>query len=151
MLRLLNDPGFIKNIGDRNVRTVEAAREYIEEKFIRQGYEKMGFGPFLVETSLAKQPLGICSIVKRDSLEDIDIGYAFLPEHTGQGFALEASLEVMSYIKNTLKLKRIVAITNPDNTKSVILLQRLGLKFEKDLTLPEGQSKLFGLDFDQNK
>lgn len=147
MLNLLNQPSFIKYIGDRNVRTVEQARNYIETRFIAS-YEKNGFGLYLVELKEDKTPIGINGFVKRDTLPDADIGFAFLPEFCGKGYALETSQAVMDYGKNVLDLKRVLAITTQDNESSGKLLEKIGLKFEKLIKQPndENELKLFSID-----
>ena len=96
VLRLLNEPSFIQNIGDRGVRTIDDARAYILKGPIAS-YEKFGFGLWMVETRPTGVPIGICGLLKRDVLEDVDIGYALLPEFCSQGYALESASAVMSY------------------------------------------------------
>lgn len=129
-LRLLNEPSFLRFIGDRGVRTLEDARAYILKGPVDM-YERLGFGLYLAELKEEGVPIGICGLVKRDFLEDVDIGFAFLPEFWGQGYASEAASAVMEHAKGALGLKRIVAITNPENHSSVRLLEKLGLKFDR--------------------
>ena len=148
MLDLLNQPSFIKYIGDRNVRTVEQARDYIETRFIAS-YDKNGFGLYLVELKADNKPIGINGFVKRDTLPDADIGFAFLPEFCSQGYAFESSRAVMDYGKNVLGLKRVLAITTQDNESSTKLLEKIGLKFETLIKQPndDDELKLFSIDF----
>ena len=159
MLDLLNQPSFIKYIGDRNVRNVEQARDYIETRFIAS-YKKFGFGLYLVElkndyeenTSESKlikskiqnpkSKIGINGFVKRDSLPDADIGFAFLPQYCGQGYAVESAHAVMQYGKDILGLKRVLAITSQDNESSGKLLEKIGLKFEKLILQPPDTEEL---------
>lgn len=130
MLGLLNDPSWLRFIGDRGVRTREDARAYILKGPIDM-YERLGFGIYLTELKEGGAPIGICGLVKRDFLEDVDIGFALLPGFWGQGYAYEAASAVMEYAKGALGLKRIVAITNPENQSSIRLLEKLGLQFDR--------------------
>jgi len=129
-LRLLNEPSFLRFIGDRGVRTLEDARAYILKGPVDM-YERLGFGLYITELKGEGVPIGICGLVKRDFLEDVDIGFAFLPGFWGQGYASEAASAVMEYAKGTLGLKRLVAITNPDNQSSIRLLEKLGFRFDR--------------------
>jgi RimJ/RimL family protein N-acetyltransferase len=147
ILELLNEPAYIRNIGDRGLRTREDARRYIAERFVRS-YDTHGFGLYVVEPRAGGEPLGISGLVKRDSLPDVDIGYAFLQRHWGRGYALEAARAVLRHAQHDLGLKRLVAITAPDNEGSMAVLRKIGLRFEKVLQLPEGESAFFSLDFD---
>lgn len=130
MLGLLNEPSWLRFIGDRGVRTLEDARAYILKGPVDM-YGRLGFGLYLTELKEGGVPIGICGLVKRDFLEDVDIGFALLPAFWGQGYAHEAASAVMDYGKETLGLKRIVAITAPDNQSSIRLLEKLGLKFDR--------------------
>lgn len=144
VLRLLNEPSFIQNIGDRAVRTIDQARDYIRKGPLAS-YAKFGFGLWLVETKSETAPIGICGLLKRDVLDDVDIGYALLPEFWSQGYALESASGVMSYAGKTLGLERVVAVTNPNNQASIRLLEKLGFKFERMVRLSDGapEIKLF--------
>jgi [ribosomal protein S5]-alanine N-acetyltransferase len=144
ILHLLNQPSFIKYIGDRNVRTIDEARDYIESRFIKS-YRENGFGLYAVEFKENKTPIGICGFVKRDFLPDADIGFAFLPQYERKGYAFESAFAVMEYGKDVLNLKRVLAITTIDNESSIRLLEKLNFKFESLLKLPqsEEQVKLF--------
>jgi RimJ/RimL family protein N-acetyltransferase len=146
ILELVNDPSWLQFIGDRGVRTVEDAREYILNSI--NMYEKSGFCFYLVERKEDNIPVGICGLVKRDSLEDVDIGFAFLPTYWGKGYAYEAASAVLAYGLDTLGLKRIVAITTQDNHASAKLLEKVGLKFESlvQLSNDEEELRLFSLD-----
>ncbi|MGE7673514.1 GNAT family N-acetyltransferase [Lysinibacillus sp. NPDC094403] len=130
ILELMNDPSWLQFIGDRGLRTVEDAREYIVNGPIRM-YEQFGFCLYLVERNEDRSPVGICGLVKRDSLENVDIGFAFLPKYWGKGYAYEAASATLAYGVNTLGLNRIVAITTQDNEASAKLLEKIGLKFER--------------------
>ena len=129
ILELLNDPGWIRNIGDRNLRTVDDARHYLQNVPIPM-YAKLGFGLWLVERRSDGAPLGMCGLLKRDSLEHVDIGFALLERYRGQGYAFEAASASRDYAFETLGLDRIVAIVSPGNAESVGLLERLGFSGE---------------------
>jgi RimJ/RimL family protein N-acetyltransferase len=130
MLGLLNEPSWLRFIGDRGVRTLEDARSYILKGPVDM-YGRLGFGLYLTELKDEDVPIGICGLVKRDFLADVDIGFALLPGFWGQGYAYEAASAVMEYGKGALGLKRIAAITNPENHSSIRLLEKLGLKFDR--------------------
>ncbi len=134
ILQLVNEPSWIQFIGDRGVRNLEDARNYMLKGPMSM-YEQVGFGLYLVELKEGGVPMGMCGLIKRDNLPDVDIGFAFLPRFWGQGYAYEAASAVMAYGRNALGLKRIVAITDPDNHSSIKLLERLGLKFEQFIQL----------------
>jgi ribosomal-protein-alanine N-acetyltransferase len=127
ILRLLNEPSFLRNIGDRKVRTAEDAVNYISTRLV-PSYEKNGYGLYMVETK-AGTAVGMCGLVKRDLHEDPDVGFAFVPETWRQGYAFEAATAVMNYAKDDLKLMRVLGIAISGNTASIRTLQKLGLKF----------------------
>jgi RimJ/RimL family protein N-acetyltransferase len=129
ILELLNDPSWVRFIGDKGVRTLDDARDYILKSLVAM-YERLGFGLYLTELKDGGVPVGICGLIKRDSLEDVDIGFAFLPKFCGKGYAYESASAVMEYGKRTFGLNRIVAITSPDNYPSTRLLEKLGFNFE---------------------
>ncbi len=147
ILGLLNEPSWIEFIGDRGVRTVEAAREYLVTGPIAM-YERLGFGFYMVELKETGEPMGICGLVKRDYLDDVDIGFAFMPKYWGAGYAYESAAAVMRYATETLGLTRVVAITTPTNHSSAKLLERLGLRFERMVEVPHDDElvRLFGID-----
>ncbi len=144
ILRLLNEPSFIQNIGDRGVRTIDDACAYILKGPIAS-YEKFGFGLWIVETKSAGLPVGICGLLKRDVLEDVDIGYALLPEFWSQGYAFESASAVMAYARERLGSKRVLAVVSPDNQSSIRLLKKMGFRYEKMVRLAEDapEIKLF--------
>lgn len=145
ILGLLNEPSWLRFIGDKGVRTLEDARAYILKGPVDM-YSRLGFGLYLVELKKSVLPIGMCGLIKRDTLEDVDIGFAFLPAYWGKGYAYEAAAAVMTYGEKVLGLNRIVAITSLDNDRSAKLLEKLGLRFEKVLKLAPGSEeiKLFG-------
>jgi RimJ/RimL family protein N-acetyltransferase len=144
ILELLNEPGFLQNIGDRGVRNTEDARRYIAEG-PAASYERNGFGLYCVALKDSGIPIGMCGLIQRDGLDDVDIGYSFLERFWLKGYAYESASAVMDYGRNVLGIKRIVAITAPDNPGSIRVLEKLGLRYEKMVTLPgiEGESRLF--------
>jgi RimJ/RimL family protein N-acetyltransferase len=141
MLELLNDPSWLRFIGDRGVRTLDAARDYILKSIVAM-YERLGFGLYLTELKDEGVPIGICGLIKRDSLEDVDIGFAFLPKFRGKGYAYESALAVMAYGKRTFGLNRLVAITSPDNHGSARVLEKLGFKFERMVRLSDDNAEV---------
>lgn len=134
IIRLLNDPSFLRYIGDRNVRSIEDAERYISSGPVAS-YERHGFGLYLVELLETGEPIGLSGLLKRDELEDADLGYAFLPQHRKLGYAVEAAAGVMDYARRTLGLGRIVAITLPENAGSIRVLEKVGFRFEKPVRL----------------
>lgn len=150
ILELLNEPSWLRFIGDRGVRTMEDARDYILNGPVAM-YARLGFGLYLVELKEDGSPIGICGLIKRDFLDDVDIGFAFLPKYWGQGYAYEVASAVLAYGQEVLGLKRIVAITAPDNDRSARLLKKLGLRFERRVRYPnDGQEvRLFAVEVNQ--
>lgn len=148
MLELLNDPAYIQYIGDRKVRTLEGAQIYMKKGPLAS-YGENGFGLRVVELKKSGEPIGVCGLIKRETLDDVDIGYAFLPKFWAQGYATEAALAVTTFARDVVCLKRIVGITDPDNTGSIHVLEKLGMKFEKmvRLSADDIELKLFSVDF----
>lgn len=149
IMELVNDPAFIANIGDRGVRSMADAEDYIRKGPL-DSYERNGFGLWLVETKDSNVPIGICGLLKRDALPDVDVGYAFLPQHRGRGYALEAAAAVKEYGFEVVGLRRIVAITTPQNAASIRVLEKIGLRREGEVTMP-GETvavSLYGVDRD---
>ncbi len=157
MLDLLNQPSFIKYIGDRFVRNLSQSREFIENRY-RVSYAEHGFGLYAVElkaensnlepeilnlkSEIRNQTVGICGFVKRDYLPDADLGFAFLPQFEKKGLAFESADAVMKYGREKLDLKKILAITTQDNESSGRLLERLGFAFEGLVKLPHDPQML---------
>lgn len=140
VLTLLNEPSFLRFIGDKKVRNLEDARQYLLNGPIAS-YNVHGFGILLVELKDTNIPIGMCGLIKREELPEPDIGFAFIPDYWRQGFAFEAATAVMNDARARLKLTHILAIVNPDNESSIKLLERLGLKFERI----KGDVKLYAL------
>ncbi|MCB1022973.1 MAG: GNAT family N-acetyltransferase [Acidobacteria bacterium] len=146
-LDLLNQPSFIKYIGDRGVRTIEQSIDFIESRY-RKSYAENGFGLNLVEIKPAGgdktlTPIGICGFVKRDTLPDVDIGFAFLPDFEKKGYAFETADAMMKFGKEELGLTRVLAITTRDNKSSQSLLKKLGFEYEKNVKMSGDDEELF--------
>jgi RimJ/RimL family protein N-acetyltransferase len=136
ILRLLNEPSFVRSIEDKGVRTLDDARHYILQGPVCS-YEQFGFGLYLTELKETHVPIGICGLIKRESLENVDIGFALLPQFWRQGYAFESASAVMTHGRNVFGLDRIVAIASPDNIGSIKVLGKLGLSFERMVRLTE--------------
>lgn len=130
ILELLNQPSWLQFIGDKGVRTIDDARRYINDG-PRAMYARHGLGLYRVAIRDSEQSAGLCGLIRRDTLDDVDIGFAFLPQFWGQGYAYEAAAAVMKQGREVLGLPRIVAIVSPGNESSIRLLQRLGLRFQR--------------------
>jgi RimJ/RimL family protein N-acetyltransferase len=130
----VNDPSWLRFIGNKDVRTLDDAQRYIVNGPAKM-YARFGFGLWAVELKERGMPVGMCGLIKRDTLEDVDIGFAFLSAHRGNGFAFEAAFATASYGWSTLGLTRIVAITSPDNVASARLLAKLGFRLERTTRL----------------
>ena len=135
MLELLNEPSYILNIADRGVRDLEGARRYLEDRWLAS-YRQHGFGLWAVVERSSGMSTGLCGLVRRDGLEDVDIGYAFLPAFWGRGYAIESALGVKAHARDVVGLTRLVAIVVPSNLPSVRVLERLGMSVERTLRLP---------------
>ncbi|MCI3133034.1 GNAT family N-acetyltransferase [Phenylobacterium aquaticum] len=135
VLELLSSRGFIENIGDRGVRDLESARRYILEG-PGASYAQNGYGLWRVARREDDTPVGICGLVRRDGLEAPDVGYAFLEETWGRGYAVEAASATLDYARRVLGLGLILAITKPGNQASMRVLEKIGMRFEKMITLP---------------
>lgn len=146
ILALLNEPSFLRYIGDKKVRELEDARQYILNGPVAS-YERNGFGLYLVELRESHTPMGMCGLIQREELPDPDIGFAFLPEFWNKGFAFEAATAVLQDARERRRLERILAITSLDNEASIGLLQRLGFTFEREIKLAADREpvKLFNL------
>lgn len=135
MLELLNQPDFLRFIGDRGVRDLEQARSYLREGPIAS-YARHGMGMYVVELREGGAPIGLCGLVVREGLPGPDIGFAFLPAYYGQGFAFEAARATLDLAHGALSLPRVLAIVSPGNARSIALLRRLGLRDAGTITLP---------------
>jgi RimJ/RimL family protein N-acetyltransferase len=141
IIELLNSPGWMKYIGSRSVKTKEDAVNYIENR-MRKSYLESGFGFYLIEIRASGAKAGMCGLVKRDTLDEVDIGFALLPQYENFGYAYESAEAVMNYAKDILKIQRLSAITVPYNNSSIKLLEKLGMKFERNINLPDDTETL---------
>jgi ribosomal-protein-alanine N-acetyltransferase len=144
ILQLLNEAAFIRFIGDKGVRTLSEARDYIHQGPM-DSYARNGFGLYAA-CLRAAAPIGICGLVKREGLNDPDVGFAFLSRYWSLGYAVESAAAVLAHARETLRIKRVVAITSPDNESSIAVLEKIGLKFERMIRLVDHspELKLFG-------
>jgi ribosomal-protein-alanine N-acetyltransferase len=140
ILELLNEPGFIKYIGDKGVRSLADAENYLEQGPL-DSYLHNGYGLYAVALRDGSV-IGMCGLVNRIGLDDPDIGFAFLSRYGSRGFAAEAALATMQFGRTQLKIPKIVAIATPDNAKSIAVLTKIGLKFERLIRLREGAEEV---------
>jgi RimJ/RimL family protein N-acetyltransferase len=145
-LALLNDPGFIEHIGDRGIRTLDEAHRAVLDGPVGM-QEARGHSLYVVELKGAGTPLGMCGLIKREALDGVDLGYAFLEAHRGRGYAYEAARAVLA-LAPALGLQRVLAITSPNNIASNCLLRKLGMRFERFMhVVPEDRgSNLYSID-----
>lgn len=130
-LELVNSPHWLKYIGDRHLKTIKDTKTYLQNGTLKS-YTNFGFGFYKLQLKENEnKTIGICGLIKREQLEDVDIGFALLPEYEGKGFGYEASLAVLKLAKEKFNLKKVIAITLPTNTNSIKLLGKLGLSYEK--------------------
>jgi len=134
ILELVNEPAWIANIGNKGIRSTDDAAGYIRDGPMRM-YAERGFGLWAVELNDSHEPIGICGLIKRDTLAYVDIGFAFLHRVWGNGYALEAAKATLAHGTDVLHLDRIVAITTRANRRSSELLRKLGFRFERDVRL----------------
>jgi ribosomal-protein-alanine N-acetyltransferase len=141
ILELLNEEPFVRYIGDKGVRTRSGACQYITDGPVAS-YERFGFGLYRVTLREGSEPIGMCGLLKRDALEDVDVGFAFLERYWSKGYAFESASAVLAYARQELGLARILAITSPDNTASIGLLGKLGFAFDRMDRLAEGEPEV---------
>ena len=151
IIELLNTPGWLEFIGDRNVRTEEQARSYLENGPMKS-YRENGFGLYMVETKQTNIPVGMCGILKRDTLDHPDIGFAFLPQHAGLGYAKEIAKATLNYADSALNMARLLAITKPNNRRSIRLLESIGFTYSGTFQTKDETDHLllYQVDFDGN-
>jgi len=148
MLAVWNDPDFVRNVADRGIRTTEQAREAI-----RHGSQKLfddyGYGAYCMALKSDGSLIGVCGLFKRDNLEHPDIGFAVLPRYCGKGYAGEAAVAVVDYAQNQLGIRVLTAIVSPTNAPSIGLIEKLGLRFERMITMPgdEEAIRLYSMAF----
>lgn len=134
ILKLVNDPAWIEFIGDKGIRTIADARDYIVNGPLEM-YAQFGFGLWLVELKKDRSAIGMCGLIKRPTLEDVDVGFAFLPEYRGHGYAFESASAVMSHGRRVFGLTTLAAIMSPTNERSARVLEKLGFQFERTIKL----------------
>lgn len=132
IIELLNSPGWLAFIGDRNVKTEEDARNYLRNGPLKS-YELNGFGLCLVELKNTKTPIGMCGILRRETLDYPDIGFAFLPAYTEKGYAFEVATATIQHAKTSWNIPKILGIVLPNNAPSIKLLEKIGLQFERKI------------------
>lgn len=143
ILELVNDPDWLRFIGDRGVRSLDDARAYILNGPVAS-YARHGFGLYLVELRDGRAPVGMCGLLKRDWLDDVDVGFAFLPRFRGMGLAHEAARATLDFALGTLGLPGVAAIVSPENAGSIRLLEKLGMRFER-MAVPPGAEQEVGV------
>ena len=141
IIELVNSPGWLQFIGDRNIKDEERAVIYLENGPLKS-YVQNGFGLWLVEKKDEGNAIGMCGIIRRDNLETPDIGFAFLPQFEGKGYAYEIANATLFYAKQSLNIPKICAITLPANTKSIKLLEKIEMKFEKTFSFSNNAEEL---------
>ncbi len=137
VLRLLNEPTFISNIGDRRVRNVEDALDFLQQGPMA-AYARDGFGMFAVELASTGCCVGMCGLLRREFTGEVDVGYAYFPEYSGMGYATEAAAAVIAWGRSACGLDRIVGFVSPHNMASIKVLQKLGMRYEKHAPIAEG-------------
>ena len=145
---LVNDPTWLEFIGDKGIYSVEAARTaIIDGPIVMQ--KTYGHSLYVMERKSDGQPLGLCGLIKRDTLPDVDVGYAIRPAHFGQGYTYEAAVAVVAYAREQLRMKRLLGLTDPGNTNSISLLEKLGLRFVELRNLPPNDraTNIYCLEF----
>jgi len=136
ILGLVNEPSFLANIGDKGVRTLDDAKEFILDGPWKRG-QRRGYGQFMVELKPDGTPIGVCGLLYRKALDVTDVGCAFLPPYWRQGFAYEAASAVMKYGRSTLGVKKIVGLTSEENLASIGLLEKFGMTFQGIVKMSE--------------
>lgn len=142
ILELLNEPAWIRYIGDKGVRTLDDAKNYILTGPMKM-YSQFGFGLFLVERKEGSSPIGMCGLIKRDTLDNVDIGFAFLSRYQTHGYGFESASATLKYGYEQLDMERILAITSLDNHACSRLLEKIGMKYEGTIFLDKEELKLF--------
>jgi RimJ/RimL family protein N-acetyltransferase len=147
MLELMNEPPYHENIGDRGVRTASDASRYIEEKYI-SSYESLGYGLYLVELKDEQIPIGICGLVRRKTLDHPDVGFAILQRRWSMGYAYEAARATLDYAQGSLGLPYVYGVVTPRNSRSIRLLERLGLRYKRTLEAQGNspESHVYGME-----
>ena len=148
MLSIWNDPAFVRNVGDRGIRTMTQAIDALNEGPLRL-YSDYGYGPYRLSLRDNDEAIGICGLFRRDGLEDPDIGFALLPKYCSHGYASEAASAVVEHARHGLGLRRLTAIVSPHNGPSIALIEKLGMRFERMICMPGDDDEicLYGIDW----
>lgn len=141
MLAIWNDPAFMRNVADRGIRTVQQAEAALMEGTFKL-YEQHGYGPYCMAQKVGGTLVGICGLFRRENLDDPDIGFAVLPEYCGLGLAGEAATAVVAHARDDLGIEYLTAIVSPENTASIGLIEKLGLTFDRGITMPGEQKEI---------
>jgi len=141
IMELLNTEGWIKYIGQKNIKTLQDARTYLENGPFKS-YRNNGFGLALVELKPDHVPVGMCGLIKREYLDHLDVGFAFLPNHTGHGYAFEIVTKTIEHAFREFKQEKLFAITLPENYFSIKLLRKIGFSYEKNFITPDTNEEL---------
>jgi RimJ/RimL family protein N-acetyltransferase len=141
IIELLNTEGWIKYIGEKNVKTTDDARAYLENGPLKS-YRNNGFGLALVELKADHAPIGMCGLINRDYLDHLDVGFAFLPSHAGHGYAFEIVKKTVEHALGELREEKLFAITLPENYSSIKLLTKLGFTYNKNFITPDTNEEL---------
>ena len=141
IIKLVNSPGWLKYIGDRNIHNHDQAFVYLENGPLKS-YKENGYGLCIVETKKAQTSIGLCGLIKRDYLIHPDIGFAYLPEFMGLGYAYEMATALVDYAQYKLSIDTIQAIVLEENQRSIHLLEKIGMKFLKPIVLPNDETEL---------
>lgn len=144
IIELLNSEGWIRYIGDRNIKTREQAEQYLLNGPFKS-YETNGFGLSLVALKESREPIGMCGLIRRDTLPHVDLGFAFLPRHIGAGYGYEIAKATLNHGFEVLNLPKVVAITLPDNLRSILLLKKLGFQYEEPHLSQGEELMMFGI------
>ena len=149
VVRLYNEPSFLEHIGDRGVRNSDDAVRYMEAGPFAM-YGRFGYGLWHVARTADEASIGMCGLLKRDTLPDVDLGYAFLPAYWGHGFALEAASATLRHAARKFGLRRVIAVVSPGNDASIRVLEKLGMRFERmhHMTPGEDEVRLYGRNLD---
>ncbi|MDH7447362.1 GNAT family N-acetyltransferase [Aquimarina sp. 2201CG14-23] len=148
-LELLNTPKWIQNIGDRNVKSIAEAKNYIAEKMTPQ-LERLGYSNYTVIRKLDNKKLGCCGLYDREGIEGVDIGFAFLPDFEGKGYAYESALKIKEVGISEFGIQKISAITIPANKSSQKLLEKLEFTFIKIINIPNDDEDLMLYEYSTN-
>jgi len=141
MLAVWNDPAFVRNVGDRGIRTVEQARKAMKSGALKL-YADYGYGPYSMVLKSDECQVGVCGLFRRENLEDPDIGFAVLPDYCSMGYAGEAAFAVLAHARDDLAIRELTAIVSPGNAPSIGLIEKLGLSFDRMITMPGDEEEI---------